>query len=364
MNIAFYIDEMNFRGVANSTYTYALNNKKILKNKSIIFYNKKNFRNKIEVIKKFKKKFISVGISNFKEIDLYKDKFKIHYIYTQKSGNKDSWTSKNIRTLIHAVYPQKINQIHGYRYAYASEWLSDKFSNNKIPFVPYVTENKKINKNLRSKFKIKKNDLVFGCHGGDSSFDMKFVQNSVLNIAKNRKDVFFLFLNINKFCDHPRVIFLKGTSNEGLKKKFINSCDAMLYGRSLGESFGLACAEFAVLSKDILSYKFNRHRCHKYNLPKKNYFEYSSYNSLNLLLSNYIKRNLKSKYKSKYAFYTTKKVMKDFNNIFLKKENTIKISFYDLFINYYNHLKMYYFYLRHKIYNHYFNYFYLKFFIK
>ena len=36
MNIAFYIDEMNLRGVANSTYQYAINTKKILKNKSII----------------------------------------------------------------------------------------------------------------------------------------------------------------------------------------------------------------------------------------------------------------------------------------------------------------------------------------
>ena len=57
MNIAFYIDEMNFRGIANSTYQYALNNQKILKNKSIIFYNKKNSDNKKEVIIRFKKKF-------------------------------------------------------------------------------------------------------------------------------------------------------------------------------------------------------------------------------------------------------------------------------------------------------------------
>ena len=59
MNIGFYIDEMNFRGVANSTYSYALNNKNILKNNSIIFYNKKNYRNKSEVIKKFKKRAIN-----------------------------------------------------------------------------------------------------------------------------------------------------------------------------------------------------------------------------------------------------------------------------------------------------------------
>ena len=362
MNIGFYIDEMNFRGVANSTYSYALNNKNILKNNSIIFYNKKNYRNNSEVIKKFKKKFTSIGISKFKEIDLYKSKFNLNFIYTQKSGNKDSWVSTNIKTLVHAVYPQKMNQLHGHRYAYISEWLSVKFSNRKIPFIPYITESKKISSNLRNKLKIKKNNLVFGCHGGESSFDMKFVHLAILKVIKKRKDIFFLFLNINKFCTHPQIIFLKGTSDEIYKKKFINSCDVMLYGRSLGESFGLACAEFAVKYKDIISYKFNRHRSHKYNLPKKNYLEYSSYKTLYNLLLNYKKKSQK-KYNSKYLKYTKVKVMKDFKNIFLKK-NKIKFSHYDYLINYVSHLKMNYLYIKHKIYNHYFDYFFSKFFIK
>jgi len=193
MNIGFYIDEMNVRGVANSTYSYALNNKKILKNKSIIFYNKKNFRNQREVVKKFEKKFITIGVLNFKEIDLYNKKFKLDYLYTQKSGNKDEWVSKKIRTLVHAVYPQKLNQVHGYNYAYISEWLSYKFSNKKIPYIPYITQSENISSNLRKKLRIKKNDLVLGCHGGDSSFDMKFAQSAVLNIAKKRKDIFLYF---------------------------------------------------------------------------------------------------------------------------------------------------------------------------
>ena len=176
MNIGFYLDEMNLRGVANSTYLYALNNKKILKNRSIIFYNKKNLRNKKEVINKFKKKFILIGISNFEEIDLYKNRFNLNFIYTQKSGQKDNWISKEVKTLVHAVYPQRIDQIHGHNYAYISEWLSLEFSNKKIPFIPLITDSKKIKFNLRKKLKIKKNNLVFGCHGGSSSFDMKFVQ--------------------------------------------------------------------------------------------------------------------------------------------------------------------------------------------
>ena len=74
MNIAFYIDEMNLRGVANQTFLLAINNKKILKNNSIIFYNQKNFRNNKEVIKKFKKNLsLLVYLNSRKSINLKKN---------------------------------------------------------------------------------------------------------------------------------------------------------------------------------------------------------------------------------------------------------------------------------------------------
>ena len=85
---------------------------------------------------------------------------------------------------------------------------------------------------------------------------MKFSQKAVLNVAKKRKNIYFLFLNINKFCNHPQIIFLKGTADEKRKKLFINTCDAMIYGRSLGESFGLSIAEFSILNKPIFLYSF------------------------------------------------------------------------------------------------------------
>ena len=50
----------------------------------------------------------------------------------------------------------------------------------------------------------------------------------------------------------------------------------MIYGRSLGGSFGLACAEFAVLNKSIISYRYNRHKNHKLSMSETNFFEYSS----------------------------------------------------------------------------------------
>ena len=152
MNIAFYIDEMNLRGIANSTYLYAFYNIKILKNNSIIFYNKKNFRNKYKVILKFKRKFKVIGINNFSDINSFK-KYRLDYIYTQKGGEKDNWVSNEINTLVHFVYPQKLSEIHGYKYVSISEWLSVNFSNNKIPFLPYITKVDQSKANLKKNSK-------------------------------------------------------------------------------------------------------------------------------------------------------------------------------------------------------------------
>ncbi len=354
MNIAFYLDEMNFRGVANSTYLYALNNKKILKNKSIIFYNKKNYRNKLEVIKKFKKKFTLISVSNFNEIDLYEKKLNLDYIYVQKGGEKDNWYSEKIKTIIHCMYPQKLSQLHGYNYSYISEWLSRKFSNSKISFIPYIVETFKTKKNLKKELKISKSNLVFGCHGGESSFDLKFVQDALKNVLKKRDDITFIFLNINKFCNHPRIKFLNGTANEKYKRKFINTCDAMIYARSLGESFGLSCGEFAIHNKLILSYKFNRHRSHQFNTLKEEFIEYGSYGELVDILLNFEIKKSKKNFVHKYKSYNSRFVMKKFKKIFNNKNNR-KILISDYIYNFVSFIKMYYLYFRHKFYNHYYN---------
>ena len=358
MNVGFYIEEMNFRGVANSTYSYALNNTKILKNKSIIFFNKKNTQNKNEVIKKFKKKIMTIGVSNFKEIDLYKEKFKLDYLYIQKSGNKDNLISKNIKTLVHVVFPQGLSNIHGDKYVNISEWLSKRFSNYKLPFVPLIVQLHNSNDNLKKKLKIKKNQIVLGCHGGDSSFDLKFVQHALIEVVKKRKDLIFIFLNINKFCKHPRIIFLKGSSDDIYKKKFINTCDAMIYGRSLGESFGLACGEFLIQGKKIFSYKFNRHKSHIDSVRKDSINEYSSKKNLLRILNNISKKSLKRrKTYNKYSDCTPKKVMKIFDKVFFKDSSIIELSFFDHFINFLSFFKIFYQYLRHKIYINYYQFF-------
>ena len=152
---------------------------------------------------------------------------------------------------------------------------------------------------------------------------------------------------------------MKGSIDDNYKKKFINSCDAMIYARSLGESFGLSCGEFALENKKIISYKFNRHRSHCYNISSKYFKEYSSYKSLIKIILNFKKNNLN--YKNKYKSYSHKKVIKVFQNKFFQNKNLNKFNFIDYLTNYISFIKIGYYYLRHKLYNHYFNYFEMRF---
>jgi hypothetical protein len=355
MVIAFYIEVMNLRGVANSIFLYSKYNEEILKNKSIIFYNKKNNTHNKKVIKKFQKRFKVLGINNFLEIDNYHNKFKIEYIYTQTGGEKTDEVSNNIKTLVHFVYPQKFSEIHGHKYISVSNWLSKQFANNKIPVLPYIVQLNKTKKDLRKKLRIKKNQTIIGCHGGESSFDLKFVQETLVDLVKKKNDITFVFLNINKFCNHSRIIFLKGTSDEIFKKQFLNTCDAMIYGRSLGESFGMSCGEFASLNKLIISYKYNRHRSHIDYLSKDYYIEYHSRKSLFSILNKFNKKKklIKNK-KNDYLKCTPKIIMKIFKKLLSSKPIKLEISSYDYLINFIGFCNMNYYYIRHKIYNHFY----------
>ena len=355
MLIGFYLNELNYRGVANSTFKYAYYNEKILKNRSVILYNKKNHRNINDVKKVFSESFITIGVNHFREIQQINKKFNFDYVYTQKGGEKDDWTLPNIKILVHCIYPQKLSEIHGYRYAYISNWLEKEFSNKKVKNVPYIVELKQTKNNLKKKLKISKGKKVFGCHGGSSSFDIQFVKDTIIKIVKKRKDIIFLFLNIDKFVSHSQVIFLKGTFDEVRKKEFLNTCDAMIYGRSLGESFGLACAEFSALNKLIISYKFNRHRSHILN-SNKNYVEYNSSSKLYKILNNYKKTKNKKKFNNIKKIYSPKVVMSQFKKVFLQSKPA-KISFFDKLFNYKNLMKMNLLYLQHKLYSHYYNFF-------
>jgi len=95
---------------------------------------------------------------------------------------------------------------------------------------------------------------VFGYHGGNGSFNIPWVQSTVVEVAKRRNDLYFVFMNVTPFGEElSNVIFLEGTFDLDVKVSFINTCDAMLHARDGGESFGLSVAEFSMLNKPVFT---------------------------------------------------------------------------------------------------------------
>jgi hypothetical protein len=354
MKIGFFVQEMNFRGITNSIFEYAYYNETILKNKSYIFFYKLSKSNKNEVITKFKKNFDTYGINKFETIKKFNNRIKLDFIYHQVGKADDLDFSYTPQSMVHLVFPQNIYKIRENIYFFISNWLSKECSNSKIPHLPYIVNYDKDKKNLRKELGIKSNDIVFGCHGGESSFDIPFVHQTIINIAKKRNDIYFIFLNINKFSEEPNIIFLKGTSEKKFINIFINTCDAMIHGRSIGESFGLACAEFAIKNKPILTYNFCRDRAHIFMLKNK-IFTYSSMSSLDKLIVNFNKNKFK-KFNTFnfYKKFNPKIVMKAFKKIYIQEKRNFNLNIYDYLIVLIFKIKSKYYYIRHKIYYYYF----------
>ena len=128
--------------------------------------------------------------------------------------------------------------------------------------MPHIIDLPQIGVSQRSNLGIPEDALAFGCYGGSDSFNLDFVKKVIAEqVAKNSK-IYFLFMNIDRFIDHPQVIFLPGNSDPVFKSSFINTCDAMLHARGIGESFGLACGEFSMHNKPVITYSLSPQRNH------------------------------------------------------------------------------------------------------
>jgi len=249
-------------GTEVALFDYARYNEEVLGNKSIIIYREKHPSNHPEAVKKFTERFEVFPYQDNLQIDPIVKHTGTDLLYMIKSGRNDGLLSMHVPTMVHAVFPTAPHHIHGASYAFISEWLSKNCSNKLIPAVPHIVSMPDIDDDLRQRLNIPKTSLVLGGYGGQDSFDVKCAINAVHSILQNTRETYFLFMNFNKFINHPRAIFLPGTTDILEKTRFINTCDAMLHARQQGESFGLACGEFSVRNKPVITYRFCKHTHH------------------------------------------------------------------------------------------------------
>lgn len=311
MKIAFHSNQLCLRGTEVALFDYAYYNQAYLNNESIIISNKNNPASHPEVIKKFENIFRVFFYEDFKEVEDILDQEHVDIMYMIKAGFNDGLISKKHKTVIHCVFTHY--EPHGNVYAYISPWLARHYNNIWVPHMINIPINNI--SNLRDELNIPQTAIVFGRHGGDGQFDIDFVRQCVYDIARTRSDIYFLFMNTNKFCpDHRQIIHLPGTADMIKKAEFINTGDAMLYGRASGESFGIAIGEFSVFNKPIICPSFARDSFHLETLGNKA-IKYSNYQELYKVLTNF--KPMPDQNWNCYQEFTPENVITKFKQVFI-----------------------------------------------
>jgi hypothetical protein len=318
MKIAFHSEQLGLRGTEIALFDYAYYNQELLNNDSVIISNRNS---DLAALDKFQKQFNVFLYDKFDDVISYIDQNQIDAVYYIKAGMNDGKLVPNAKNLVHSVF--QLHDPHGDVYAYVSKWLSTQMTGGTLPYVPHIVDILKYDhmENYREFFNIPTTALVFGYYGGPDSFNIPFAKEAVINTARSNKNVYFLFMNSNQFCDEPNVFFISGTSDMATKIGFINTCDACLHARNGGESFGLTVAEFSLKNKPIITTTwcdsgFND-LAHIEMLGDKSII-YNNYDELIGILTNFPDIINKHENWNAYSMYSPELIMNQFNNVFLK----------------------------------------------
>ena len=319
MNIAFHSNQLCIRGTEVALYDYALFNETLLGNTSYIFAKRINTHHNDElVISKFKKRFGNrvYLYDDFGEVELMIQVHNITHFYAIKAGFNDGIISRYAINLMHIVFD--VNEPHGDKYIYISQWLSNKMSNGLIEYIPHIIELPKHNDDLREQLNIPKNSIVFGRHGGNDSFNIPYVYDVIKQCVNENSNIYFLFMNTDKFYEHERIIYLDRTENLNKKTEFINTCDAMIHASNVGESFGISICEFLFHDKPVITSSTPTTNMNHLLILKDRGIYYTSKNTLYNIFVNF-KRDYNINYSELVKEFNPIDVMNKFNDIFLKE---------------------------------------------
>lgn len=314
--IAFNVPHLGLGGVEVAIHDYAYWNRELLGNRSIILTPRKSPGHTDEGASRYAGKFEIFPYKDLEDRDHILAREQADFFYLIKPGVNDGPLPGACKTGVHAVFMHK--DPHGDVYAYISEWLARAMSAGELPFVPHIVDLPDSPLNMREKLGIPADARVFGRHGSINTFDIPFVHEIVAEYVDFDPQAYFLFLNTAQFCaPHPRIIHLPGSSNVLYKVAFINTCDAMLHARKMGETFGLAVAEFSYLGKPVITWSGSYEKCHLELLGETGLYYYTPDDLIKLLKTFAPGRpSAQEIYRQQFS---PQKVMAKFKEVFLQQ---------------------------------------------
>ncbi len=259
MRVSFDGGRLNERGVAVAIFDYALHARALLGVEPVILHDARIAPDPRHIAR-FANEFPTHAYESEEELQRLIERERIDVAYFLKTARKDSRVSRASRTAVHEVF--KFFHPHGDFYAYVSKWLSQEMTGGRYPAVPHIVDLPKPHADLRAELGIPKDAFVVGRHGAIDQFNVPFAPRAIEAALERRKNLWFLFLNTARFTTHERVVHLPATPDRQAIADFVASCDAGINARYVGETFGLAIAEFLVQDKPALVWAGGRDRNH------------------------------------------------------------------------------------------------------
>ncbi|MFY9578102.1 MAG: hypothetical protein WAQ33_02145, partial [Gaiellaceae bacterium] len=264
------------------------------------------------------------------EVVLYRtpDEIVCDALYVIKRGRPGRITT-GIPELNHAFIDA--SEPHGHRFAAVSEWVARTATRTlrlprgrtiRVPrlkkpaVVPHIVKLPDVAEDLRDELGIPQDAVVFGRHGGIGTFSVDFVRDAVRSVVDERKDAWFVLINVEQFYEHPRIVDLPMTTDREAIRRFVNTCDYMLHAYHLGETFGLAVAEFALVGAPVITYVDAPRKAHLDLLPDGLRLGYSTYDDLLGHLRT-LERRVAPIPSDIAESYSVERVMKRFDEVFL-----------------------------------------------
>lgn len=293
-------------------YDYAHYNEKLLGNRSIILTVSDTDEQYLSVYKYFADRFKVITYEHG-EINAIVEREKVDVLYVMKTGYNDGFHATKCKTAVHAI--QDLSDPHGSIYSAVSEYQNKKFGTD-YPVVPIIVSVADVKEDLRAQLNIPLDAFVFASFG--SVIDVPYIQSIVKAVATGSvvRRPYFLFMDTPPFVTGlSNVIFVQSTLDQKLKKMIINTCDAMLYGRSSGEIFGREVGEFAICGKPVIA---AAQAYDKNHLEMIDCIKHSTPAQLTDILTNWTKwRQTVDVTKNGYLNFSPERVMDVFSRVFL-----------------------------------------------
>lgn len=324
--IAFSENTISERGTTTALFDYAYHNKHYLKNDSIILY---TYVSCIPTLRLFENEFKTFQIRDNAHMDAIIRENNCSIVYRLQSGEQmslendrtpNSLLSKVSKNVVHCVF--NMSRPQGDVYAAISKVVQR--NQTQFPIVPHmISPLPKHDEDLREVLRIPQEAVVFGGYGGKQSFNIPYARRAVEHVARTNPHIYFVFANFDPFLPLKNIIVLPKITDRYEKVKLINTCDAMLWARHDGETFGLAIGEFSSKNKPIICTKVGALN-HANVLGDKGLY-YNSFETLVHMLTTFDKQQTLLKaageggdYFNAFKEYTPEKVMDVFNDVFIK----------------------------------------------